>query len=377
MPAAAEDAGAIADPELIPGELRQEGRFLLRDWREPASGITLFRIETGYSISILNKINSALERQHRDRVAEWKDCKGYQRGSGVDISEARSVHLSEDFVSYAWFSSWSCAGTAHPDFGTQGFTFDARTGRELALEDVLYLGASPAPKSETTAFYEYRSNVFAPQIIALFTRLYPADMAGAEGEAEEDRCDYSDASVWDHPSWYLTEKGLYLGAHFARAQRPCDEPDWSIVPWDELARLKSRADRAAAPARPDVLRFGTEEFAGKDLAKITQGFDDRGFPILDIALAPAAAGRLHTETIRFLDTDITLMLGDTILIAARLVEPVVGGKIRISGRFSLPETQAMAGRIICALKLVPQQYDPPSLSRSLPCQPTTGERTRH
>ncbi|MGE3744295.1 MAG: hypothetical protein AB7G25_01035 [Sphingomonadaceae bacterium] len=111
--------------------------------------------------------------------------------------------------------------------------------------------------------------------------------------------------------------------------------------------------------------------------RITQGFDDRGFPILDIALAPAAAGRLHTETIRFLDTDITLMLGDTILIAARLVEPVVGGKIRISGRFSLPETQAMAGRIICALKLVPQQYDPPSLSRSLPCQPTTGERTRH
>lgn len=254
MPAAAEDAGAIAEPALIPGELRQVGRFLLRDWREPASGITLFRIETGYPVSILDEINSALERQHRDRVAEWKDCKGYAGGSGVDISEESSVHLSEDYVSYAWFSSWSCAGAAHPDFGTQGFTFDARTGRELTLEDVLYLGGPPALKPETSSFYDYRSNVFAPQIIALFKRLYPADMAGAEGEAEEDRCDYADPSVWDYASWYLTEKGLYLGAHFARAQRPCDEPDWSFVPWEELSRRQPRADRTAGPIRPDVLR---------------------------------------------------------------------------------------------------------------------------
>lgn len=376
MAAAAEDAGVIAEAALMPGELRQEGRFLLRDWREPVSGITLFRIETGYSTSILDMLNSALERQHRDRATEWKDCKGYEGASGVDISEARSVYLSEDFVSYAWLSSWSCAGTAHPDFGTQGFTFDARTGRELTLEDVLYLGVPPQPHPGTSAFYDYRSNVFAPQIVELFKRLYPADMAGAEGEAEDDRCDYADPSVWDHPSWYLTEKGLYLGAYFARAQRPCDEPDWSIVPWDELARLKPGADRGSGPVRPDVLRFGAEEFVGKDLAKITQGFDDRGFPILDIALAPEAAGRLHAETVRLLDTDFPLTLGDTILVAARLLEPLPGGKIRIGGRLSLPETQAMAGRIICALKLAPQQYDLPSLSRSLPCRPAKGERTR-
>lgn len=377
MPAAAEAANTGTEPVLIPGELRQEGRFLLRDWREPASGITLFRIETGYSTSTLDTINAALERQHRDRVAEWQDCKGYEGGSGIDISEARSVHLSEDFVSYAWFSSWSCAGAAHPDFGTQGFTFDARTGRELTLEDVLYLGGAPAPKPDTSAFDAYRSTVFAPKIIALFTRLYPADMAGAEGEAEEDRCDYADPSVWDYPSWYLTGKGLYLGAHFGRAQRPCDEPEWSTVPWNELARLTRKADRAPAPIKADVLQLGTAEFTGEDLAKITQGFDDRGFPVLDIALVPNAADRLHTETIRLLDTDIALRLGDTVLIAARLVEPVAGGQIRISGRFSLPETQAMAGRIICALKLAPQQYDPPSLSRSLPCQSAKGERTRH
>lgn len=234
-----------------------------------------------------------------------------------------------------------------------------------------------APKPATSSSRDYRSNVFAPKIMAFFKRLDSGNIAGVEGEVEERRCDYADPSVWKHPSRYLTQKGLYPGAHFARAQRPCDEPKWSTVPWNELAGLSRKADRAPAPIKAGVLQFGAAEFTGEELAKITQGFDNSGFPILDIALVPDAADRLHTESIRLLDTDITLTLGDTVLITARLVEPVVGGQIRIGGRFSLPEAQAMAGRIICALKLTPQQYDPPSLSRSLPCQPAKGARTRH
>ena len=246
----------LAELSLVPGTIRHDGQRSLRDWREPVSGITLFRIESGYPAPVLARINAALERQQWERVSQWFGCEGFDGQSGMDVSEARSPYLSDDFVSYAWFASWSCAGTAHPDFGTQGVTFDARTGRELQLEDLLYFGKPPAPQPDTSALFDYRGDIFAPRIVSLLGQLYPNEMQPADGEAAEDQCDYTDTSVWDFPSWYLTEQGLYLGAYFGRAQRPCDEPDWSVIPWQHLTWRKgddTRPHRFEVP--PATLRF--------------------------------------------------------------------------------------------------------------------------
>lgn len=221
---------------LVPGKLRQQGPRTLRDWREPVSGLGLFRIEHGYPQPVMDTINAALERQHWEQVANWFSCEGFDGVPGIDIAEERAVFLDDRFVSYAWFSSWSCAGTAHPDFGTQGFTFDAQTGRQLELEDVIYFGKMPPPDADTPAFYAYRSEIFAPKIVELLRKLYPDEMPRSGSETNEDDCDYADPSVWDFPSWYMTKDGLYLGAYFARVQRPCDEPEWSIIPWDHLNR---------------------------------------------------------------------------------------------------------------------------------------------
>lgn len=221
---------------LVPGKLRQQGPRILRDWREPVSGIGLFRIEHGYPQPVMDTINAALERQHWEQVANWFACEGFDGAPGIDIAEERAVFLDDRFVSYAWFSSWSCAGTAHPDFGTQGYTFDAQTGRQLELEDVTYFGKMPPPDADTSAFYAYRSKIFAPKIVELLRKLYPDEMPRSGSETNEDECDYADPSVWDFPSWYMTKDGLYLGAYFARVQRPCDEPEWSIIPWDHLNR---------------------------------------------------------------------------------------------------------------------------------------------
>ena len=220
--------------ELVPGKLRQQGSRTLREWREPVSGLGLFRIEHGYPQPVIDTINAALDRHQWEQVANWFSCEGFDGAPGVDIAEERAVYLDDRFVSYAWFSSWSCAGTAHPDFGSQGFTFDAQTGRQLELEDLIYFGKMPRPEADTTAFYSYRSEVFAPKIVELLRKIHPEEMPWSGSETNEDDCDYADPSVWDFPSWYITKDGLYLGAYFARVQRPCDGPDWPIIPWDHL-----------------------------------------------------------------------------------------------------------------------------------------------
>lgn len=360
----------LADLTLVPGAIRLDGSRSVRDWREPISGITLFRIEKGYPAPALEKINAALERQQWERVSQWFACEGFDGKSGMDISESKAPYLSDDFVSYAWFASWSCAGTAHPDFGTQGYTFDARTGRELQLEDLLYFGQPPAPQAGTSAFYAYRSDVFAPRFVALLRQLYPAEMQLADGEASEDQCDYADTSVWDFPSWYLTSQGLYLGAYFARAQRPCDEPDWSVIPWQHLTRRNTERSLANLPApRPDALRFGQIELTRDDIERLSLDFDDSGVPGLGIALRPDATKRLEAETIRLLGHDATIALGDKTLIVAGVAEPISEGRMRIGGRVTLYEARDMASQIICTMNLSAEQIDPMGRSGKLPCKP--------
>ncbi len=363
----------LADLALVRGESRQDGSRVVRNWREPVSGIEMFRIESGYPAAVLDKINAAFERQQWERVSQWFTCEGYGGEPGMELSEVRAPYLGDDFVSYASFANWSCAGTAHPDFGTRGYTFDAKTGRELALEDLLYFAAQPVPVAQSSEFYTYRGEVFAPRLVALLEQLYPQEMTPAAAEDAVDECDYTDPLVWNFPSWYLTRDGLYLGAYFGRAMRPCDEPAWSVIPWRYLTyRMAAGSSAPSVPPRADALHFGQLAFVQDDIKMLSQGFDHAGYPVLDIALQPEAAKRLEVETIRLLNTDVTFALGSTTLVSARLVEPLIEGTLRLSGRFNLAETQAMAGQIICALRLPASQYDPPSLAKTRPCETEKG-----
>ena len=367
----------LADLALVRGETRQDGSRVLRNWREPVSGIEMFRIESGYPTAVLDKINAAFERQQWERVSQWFTCEGYDGEPGMEITEVKAPYLGDEFVSYAWSVSYSCAGTAHPDFGTQGYTFNAQTGRELVLEDLLYFGTQPVPAAESTEFYTYRTEVFSSRVVALLGQLHPHEMIPAEAADAGDECDYTDPSVWNFPSWYLTKDGLYLGAYFSRAMRPCDEPDWAVIPWRYLTYPKVAGSSApSVPPRADALHFGQLAFGRDDIALLAQSFDYSGFPVLDIALQPEATKRLEAETIRLLNTDVTFALGTATLVSARLVEPLTEGKLRLSGRFNLAETRAMAGQIICAVHLSTSQYDPPSLANTLPCKPEKGDGKR-
>ena len=117
----------------------------------------------------------------------------------------------------------------------------------------------------------------------------------------------------------------------------------------------------------DALHFGQAAFLQSDIALISQSFDVGGFPVLDIAFEPDAAKRLEAETLRLLNTDVSIVLGSTKLTSARLVEPITEGRLRLSGRFNLREAQDMAGQIICTMHLATEQYEPPKLANDLSC----------
>lgn len=214
------------------------GGRTLRWYREPKTGIRLFRLESGYAVPAMAAMNRALARNQWAEVSAFLGCVGSDGRPGAEVSEAETPWLGPAYVSYVWRSSWDCAGAAHPDFGQTGHTFDARTGREVSLDELLPIGPTPAPPEHSDAWLAYRSGVFAPAVVALMKRHHPREMARPKGE---DECDYSDPGVWDFPSWGVTEQGLWLGAVFPRVMRACDSPDWAILPWSALPEAARRS----------------------------------------------------------------------------------------------------------------------------------------
>lgn len=206
----------------------------IRWFGEAKSGVRLFRVEGGYSPPALAAMNAALTRNQWREVHQSLGCTGADGRAGLDAGVGGRPWLGARYVSYRWRANWDCAGAAHPDFGVAGYSFDARTGRELSLDAVLPAGAAPAPRQDSDAWYGYRSKVFAPAVVAALGRYHPAEMQPAPADGGDD-CNYADPDVWAFPAWQLTPKGLWLGASFPRVVRACDNPDWSTLPWSALA----------------------------------------------------------------------------------------------------------------------------------------------
>ncbi|MBN8214592.1 MAG: hypothetical protein J0M09_16850 [Xanthomonadales bacterium] len=212
---------------LQAGKLETVGDYRLQWWREPISDVELFRVVSGYPAAQLPAVNLALARAHWKQVESFLDCTGAPLSDHESTTTLR--YIGRDALSVSLFVSYYCGG-AHPDFGDGPLNLDPRTGRELALEDVLWLGKGTPPirgDDNNQAWYDYRNEVFAPWVAVQMSTLYPEEFSG---QASED-CSYEMEDIWDFPTWHITEKGVYLGAIFPRVGRVCDNPEWSILPW--------------------------------------------------------------------------------------------------------------------------------------------------
>ncbi|AXJ06470.1 hypothetical protein CFN16_20780 [Pseudomonas fluorescens] len=215
--------------------------YTLQWWIEPESKISLFSVESGLPKDDLQRVNQQLLGRLWNEVIRYHGCQ-LLGGEYVDfMQDAQPKMISPAVVSLNISTSYFCGG-AHPDFGDSPLNIDVSTGHSLSLEDVLWvgegkpllhaerdsLGDKPLSEAESDARYQYENKELVPWLIKQFTALYPAEM---KKPTQDDDCDFTEESVWGSSPWYFTAKGLYLGAYFARVQRSCDRPDWSVLPY--------------------------------------------------------------------------------------------------------------------------------------------------
>ncbi|MGZ9669586.1 hypothetical protein ACXX9E_26625 [Pseudomonas sp. GNP014] len=227
--------------KLKPAKKENFMGYELQWWTEPETKISLFSVESGLSKDDQQRINQQLLGRLWNEVISYHSCQ-LRGGENVEfMQQAEPKMISPAVVSLNISTSYYCGG-AHPDFGDSPLNIDVKTGHPLSLEDVLWvgegkpllhaerdsLGDKPLSEAESDARYRYVSKELVPWIIQQFTALYPTEM---KKPAQDDDCDFTDESIWGTTPWYFTDKGLYLGAYFARVQRSCDRPDWSILPY--------------------------------------------------------------------------------------------------------------------------------------------------
>jgi hypothetical protein len=219
---------------LEAGKRETVAGYRLQWWREPNSDVALFRVIDGYPAAQLPAINRALAREQWRNVVAYFECTTSSNGE-YDFS-ATLDYIGRDALSVALDAGYYCGG-AHPDFDEVGLNLDPRTGRELVLEDVLWLGDGPPPAigedAGDEARAQYRNDVLAPWLSARFAALYPDQMREG-GDEDGEGCDYTDPGLWTFGNWHITRDGLRFGAYFTRAVRVCDNPDWSVLPWQDV-----------------------------------------------------------------------------------------------------------------------------------------------
>ena len=227
--------------KLKPAKKENFMGYDLQWWTEPETKISLFSVESGLSKDDQQRVNQQLLGRLWNEVISYHSCQ-LRGGENVEfMQQAEPKMISPAVVSLNISTSYYCGG-AHPDFGDSPLNIDVKTGHPLSLEDVLWvgegkpllhaerdsLGDKPLSEAESDARYRYVSKELVPWVIQQFTALYPTEM---KKPAQDDDCDFTDESIWGTSPWYFTDKGLYLGAYFARVQRSCDRPDWSILPY--------------------------------------------------------------------------------------------------------------------------------------------------
>lgn len=226
----------------------KQERFMgrtLQWWTEPGSKLSMFTLVSGYTPAEQQRINQQLLGRFWYEVASFHGCmlRASRLGLGEYFQTVKPQFMSAGVISLNITTSYFCGG-AHPDFGDSPLNIDVRSGEQLSLSDVLWVGEGrptlhadrnnpgdpPSTEEQSHASYEYRSKVLVPWLIARWRELYPEQMQTPAAD-DEDSCNFTDESVWGYSSWYFTPKGLYLGSYFARVQRSCDGADWSVLPY--------------------------------------------------------------------------------------------------------------------------------------------------
>lgn len=228
--------------------------YSLQWWTEPTSKIKMFEVLSGYTPEERERINQHLRQRLWSEVASHFTCLAKVGADDSYHQASTSVTLlTPDIVSASFYIARRC-GDETPDEGEQPVNLDAHSAQPLFLEDVLWVGQGPAinahdrrrqadghlPEAQAKAFDDYRSQVFAPWLVAQLQSLYPQPMLAPE---EADRvCDFNNPGHWRNPAWYFTPQGLYLSPVYPEKLQWCGGVVWSVLPFSVLQQHPGKAE---------------------------------------------------------------------------------------------------------------------------------------
>jgi hypothetical protein len=226
----------LADLKLQRGKRERFMGYALQWMVEPGSKIAIPLIEDGYSDPQREKINRLLRARLWEEVSNYYECVGagnLRSGGNYDQTVTPRL-INGRVVSFSIFTEYYCGG-AHPDSGDSPITLDTRTGKELTLEDVVWVGKGKPVHYEAAerrvggrdfdAFATYRTRYLAPWLV----RQVLAVDKTAFGEHE---CHLEDSRYWQFPGWYLTRKGIGVTPSVPHVMAACTN-SW-VIPYAVL-----------------------------------------------------------------------------------------------------------------------------------------------
>jgi uncharacterized protein YdcH (DUF465 family) len=231
------------DLQFVNDSITRMGKFQLQWNHEIHSKIVSFAVVNGANDIVLKRINSSLRKKQYSYIDDLYSCTSAHTYNGDYSYHLISYFITDNFLSING-SLFNICGGAHPDFGEENIIVNMKTGEEIKDLDNLFWFTGKKPVDDKSVDYYKYAEERAKSIMNILTELYPEQM---KKQKSKDDCDYSNSEVWNFPSWYLSPKGLYVGASFAMVARVCDSPGFSFIPYDILRNFVRKDQQIQLP----------------------------------------------------------------------------------------------------------------------------------
>ena len=204
----------------------------LQWYKEKHWNSVMFRVSKGLPDATIKWANQYLEFVQLGDFCGRGSC-GFGEYSEYS-SDITEYFVNADFLAANILTSYYCGG-AHPDFGSAKHILDLKNLRQLDTEDILQFEGSVHRNNGSEYnddWFNYREESYAPAVTEMLKTTYPEEFPE---EGNEEGCEYNDPSVWSLSDVMLTEDGILFGAYFYRAARMCDDPEWAVLSYSQLA----------------------------------------------------------------------------------------------------------------------------------------------
>jgi len=205
--------------------------IFIQEISDEKTGIQSFRVlPSKKKVPMTDSINEMLIADQLQFISGFYSCVNGEKGRIYDIKY--DVHfINQHIISYTLITTTACRG-ARVQTSYSHQTRYMKNTDPVSMEDLFWFGSKPQPELIEGEYnwFQYRYKEFGPQVMDLLKHLYPEKFT----TGNEVDCKYDNVKLWQLPTWYLTNDGLYLGSKSSMSNKNCDEAEWSVIPYKLL-----------------------------------------------------------------------------------------------------------------------------------------------